>query len=96
MYTQEELQAYLDPLPETPPADLSECASFSAESWLPSLCAKRGADWLLGVEDHNLLMEDTEEAPLSRSEQEDAANDLIRDANRMQRESTFCMSCTRP
>jgi|TARA_B100000524_G_C23370300_1_gene269202 hypothetical protein len=50
------------------------------------------ADLILSVEDHDMRLEDTDEN-LTAREQEDAANELVRDANQMEREDVRCGAC---
>jgi len=65
-----------------------------AASWLPRLVGGAGGGWVRHVEDHQLRLEDTEEM-MDLLEQENAANDLNRDANHLSREEARCGACDR-
>jgi len=95
VFSEHELKAWRHPLPPAAdaPLEVAVLASLPADSWLPALGASpMGRQWLGGVADHNSSLEDTEET-LSDAEQQEAANELVRDTIETGREEMRCQAC---
>ena len=76
-------------LPPPTPSPLPRCG---AASWLPRVIGGPWGTWVAAVEDHQLRLEDTEQQ-MDLREQEDAANEVIKDANALSREEAKCDVC---
>ena len=59
---------------------------------LPRVIGGPWGTWVAAVEDHQLRLEDTEQQ-MDLREQEDAANEVIKDANALSREEAKCDVC---